>query len=308
MKSIHLPNGVLQGCGNCLYDVLNKLPLNITLGKVESEKYPVFNDHLPFLESGPLAPFFKDSILLFDRLYADYSMFAMLTIHSFLFCIRCKTTCTFKIIEQFVKSRKKEAVLTFKVTAAQRKFIKANNLPEEITLRAIKVILPTGETEVLITNLFDSKEYPKECFKELYFFRWNVEVGFNVLKTFLGIEKFSSDKLQFILQDFYAHVFLYALCEMLKKEEDRKLQSDATKSSQKYQYQIGIAHQITAIQTHLFELLGSEQLSIPRIYTLLEKWFRTQLSPIRPNRSYPRPIRRDSQRLVHHITKKRHHS
>ena len=51
MRSHYLPGGVLQGMISCLYDVENSLPISVTLGKVESEKIPVFHEHLPFLES-----------------------------------------------------------------------------------------------------------------------------------------------------------------------------------------------------------------------------------------------------------------
>ena len=153
MRYRFLPNGVLQGMISCLYDVENSLPINVTLGKVESEKEPVFQDHLPFLESQDVKKWFNDPILLFDRLYIDYSIFTELSQRKFKFCIRSKTSCTFNLIKDFVKSDKTDAILNFKLPYSQKKYVESKGLPEEVKLRAIKVELDSGEIEILITNL-----------------------------------------------------------------------------------------------------------------------------------------------------------
>jgi hypothetical protein len=50
-------------------------------------------------------------------------------------------------------------------------------------VRVIKVMLDTGEIEVLLTNLTETFD-----FKELYFKRWGVEKEYDVLKNTLEIE------------------------------------------------------------------------------------------------------------------------
>ena len=45
---------------------------------------------------------------------------------------------------------------------------------EDIKLRVVKFQLPSGETEVLISDLWD-KRMSIKGFKELYFMRWPVE-------------------------------------------------------------------------------------------------------------------------------------
>lgn len=308
MRARFNQNGTLQGSINCLYDSLNKLALNINLGKVQAEKIPLFKDHIPFLESGPLAKYLSDPILIFDRLYIDYSVFAMLDAHNFKFCIRSKTSCTFKVITDFVKSDKTDEILTFKVTPSQNKFVSKHNLATVIKLRAVKVILPTGELEILITNLLDMEKYPSDCFQELYFMRWWVEVGFHFLKIFMELQKFTSKKLQFILQDFYAKFFVLNFCEMLKKEEDQKLKVKFKDSGRKWEYQISIANLITTVNANMMELMIMQNFDTKILYKRISKWIHTQLSPIRPNRSFKRKKLSDSKRLVHQIVKKRHHS
>ena len=44
-----------------------------------------------------------------------------------------------------------------------------------LKLRLIRIDLPTGETEILITSLIDKELYPYDIFAELYHERWFVE-------------------------------------------------------------------------------------------------------------------------------------
>ena len=53
-------------------------------------------------------------------------------------------------------------------------------LYDYIKVRIVKFTLPSGETETLLTNLFDLDEAE---FKDLYFKRWRVEVKYDVVKT-----------------------------------------------------------------------------------------------------------------------------
>jgi len=60
-------------------------------------------------------------------------------------------------------------------------------------LRVIKLELPDGSIEILVTNIF-SKTIYLESFKELYFLRWGVEGKYKELKSSIQIEEFSGNK------------------------------------------------------------------------------------------------------------------
>lgn len=62
-----------------------------------------------------------------------------------------------------------------------------------IKLRVLKVVLDTGEVEILITNLTED-ELKYEDSKELYFKRWGIETKFDELKNKFQIENFSGMK------------------------------------------------------------------------------------------------------------------
>lgn len=50
-------------------------------------------------------------------------------------------------------------------------------------MRLIRVDLPSGEIEILMTSLLDSQIYPAKIFKELYFLRWKIETFYDELKN-----------------------------------------------------------------------------------------------------------------------------
>lgn len=65
-------------------------------------------------------------------------------------------------------------------------------LPEELTLRQIKVTLPCPGFRVqhfyIVTTLLDSAHYPAGELADLYFQRWDVELFFRDIKTTRGME------------------------------------------------------------------------------------------------------------------------
>jgi hypothetical protein len=58
-----------------------------------------------------------------------------------------------------------------------------------ITYRLVKVILPTGETEVLMTNLDES--FTISDLSEIYHLYWGVETAFNGIKNHQMLGTFS---------------------------------------------------------------------------------------------------------------------
>ena len=122
-------------------------------------------------------------------------------------------------IREFVKLKSKDSILYFE--ADKKNVLDLNRLGYKIKIgtklkvRAIKVKLKSGEIEILLTNLFEKKEYPFRIFKALYFKRWGIESNYNAQKNYLQIECFSGTKVNSILQDFYATVFIGNLQSIL---------------------------------------------------------------------------------------------
>jgi len=73
--------------------------------------------------------------------------------------------------------------------------------------RFFKFILPSGELEILATNLpYD--EASDENLAELYCLRWGIESKYKLLKCLLSIEAFTGKSKLVVRQDFFATVYL----------------------------------------------------------------------------------------------------
>ena len=55
--------------------------------------------------------------------------------------------------------------------------------PSHYSLRLVRVDLPSGEREILVSSLTDLEAYPTSLFADLYFQRWGVEEDYKVLKS-----------------------------------------------------------------------------------------------------------------------------
>ena len=78
---------------------------------------------------------------------------------------------------------------------------------EDVKIRVIEVKLPNGTEEYLATNIFDSGITPS-MFRELYFYRWPIEVKYRELKNRLCLEEFSGATAVSIMQEFYINLLL----------------------------------------------------------------------------------------------------
>ena len=109
-------------------------------------------------------------------------------------------------------------------------------LPYSFELRCVKVELPNGEIEALVTNL-TGENMPTDKMKELYWLRWGIETSFNYLKNAINIETFIGIKDNSLKQEFYAGLIVYNLVKIISARaqnvyDDKK--NDKTSSQNKF--------------------------------------------------------------------------
>jgi len=120
--------------------------------------------------------------------------------------MRCPATSTFPAVEAFGRSGRAETRLwltpsdTFKrsLTPAQRRAL------APIRLRAIRLEAPDGTVSVLLTNLLDTRRFPRTTIIALYWRRWAVETHYRDEKTLQHIEQFHSHTPHGIRQELFA--------------------------------------------------------------------------------------------------------
>jgi hypothetical protein len=287
--------GVVQALASFLCDVLNEISINSGIDSTKIEKSFIFNEHC--------RQYRKDAIIIYDRLYSDYSVIAFHIKAGIDFVIRCHISNTFKKVEEFIKSDRINETVRLKVNTKQKKFVKENGLPEEVTVRLVKVELENGEIEVLMTSLLE--EYKVEDFKWLYNKRWGVETYLDRLKNQLEVERFSSERLIGIEQDFYGIVFLSTLESVLSKEDEKEIMEESRGNQLKYEYKMNKSISYSALVDHIVDLLLELNKSPEEVVNDLSKLFRTGRTPVRPGRKFERKKLTGSQKLRFHKYVKR---
>ncbi|MBK7898056.1 MAG: transposase [Betaproteobacteria bacterium] len=111
----------------------------------------------------------------------------------------------------FFQSRATEAVIQVEMPAAAVRKAAAQGFAireRRFPVRLIRVCLPSGQEEFLVTSLLDKAAFPASEFAALYHRRWRIEECFKVLKCRLAVEHFSGELPISIRQDFLAKVWL----------------------------------------------------------------------------------------------------
>lgn len=119
------------------------------------------------------------------------------------------------LVKEFVASKKRQAVVCERLNHRSKRMLRALGIPfkaqETVEYRLVRYELPTGEVEVLLTTLTDTKKYPARDFGPLYNKRWGVETCFFSLKSLLQLARFSAVTVNNAWQDIYATLIGYNL-------------------------------------------------------------------------------------------------
>lgn len=230
---------------NALYDVINKQFLDVIVQRALqenecsaacelvdriSEQYPV--------------------ILLADRGYENYNLFAHVEERLFDYVIRLKDsdnacivsginlpdTPEYDVTKRIVITRNSTgpaAIMpsTYKYFSKKARFdyIKNSKCPDyEMQIRFVRFQLSEGNYEVLATSLTEPT-FGIDDLKELYALRWGIETGFRELKHVLGLAAFHSKKENSVLQEVFARLIMYNFSMNITqkvsiKEKDRRYQ------------------------------------------------------------------------------------
>ncbi len=289
--------GCAQSQGLVLYDVLNDLglhavPAPATEGKVPAEKTILFGSFLPFTEPG--------DVVVLDRGYGAYSVLAFWDGNERYYVIRM-THHSFKAVREFWKHsaghERAETTVKIAVTPDQKKFVREQGLPLELTVRLIKITLPNGEEEVLATNLLDTQLYPAAEIAELYRQRWQIEGYIDRLKNIFEIERLAVQRPDHLLQDFYGVLFLSTLESVLTRRDQNLLERRTKQRDCVHKKQVNRAQSYLALVDRALELLLDNSKEITQ--TLEELHFLFQWNPTlqRTGRSFSRNKTSQSRRL-----------
>lgn len=277
-----------------MYDVLNRVALDATLGKAKAYEVDLAIGHLSHTRAGDL--------LTMDRNYPSYRMLAELNRSERDFVIRC-SAASFTEAREMLKGQGPDSqVVTLTPCAGQLASIRELGLPLSLNVRLVRVVLSTGEYEVLVTSLLDDTRYPTEGFRELYYFRWGIETFYGLLKTRLELENFTGIGAEAIRQDFHATVYLSGLESLLTDTAQAMLDAKATK----YPQRVNRAVSFNAIKNRALDLLLVSDIETDQLLAQLTSLFLTNPCLERPHRKPDRKKSSDRVLLNFHKRQKKH--
>lgn len=154
----------------------------------------------------------KDVLMVYDRAYGSH-IIPFLHLFYGSNCVIRMPIHTSNTVKAFVKSVKNQIIITERLQLRARLALRelgiAATYQTTITYRLIRIILPNGQTEVLLTTLVDKKRFHWPQFGEIYRKRWGIESCFFVIKSFFQLANFSAYTINNCWQDIYCHFILY---------------------------------------------------------------------------------------------------
>jgi hypothetical protein len=178
-----------------LYDVKNNITLDLQVESHSTGEREMALKHLNKTQAGDL--------VVYDRGYPAVWFYKYHRLKNVDFCMRIVQSSN--VVKAFLESGKYSDVVDFPcIEKSLRRCRKDKISTGSLRLRLVRVDLPSGESEILVSSLTDLQAYPTALFADLYHQRWGVEEDYKVLKSRLNIENYSSVSVEGVLQDLHA--------------------------------------------------------------------------------------------------------
>jgi hypothetical protein len=204
--------------------------------------------------------------------------------------MRCKTSFSNEV-KKFVSSKKTNVIVTIYPSSECIERLREHGYivtqKSGIKIRMLKVVLPDGEIEVLLTNLYDRKIFTLKKISKLYFMRWKIETTYNKQKNQLQMEIFSGHRVVCIEQDYGAGLFVANLQSIIEKQCEQEVKEIS--ASRCYEYKINRNISWVSLKNRILKLFIQPNNSF-EILMELKRLFIKNIEPVRPGRHVPRTL------------------
>lgn len=230
----HAGADCVQAQCSVLYDLRNELGLPLHLSGRQGEVRTLRDSSWRATQAG--------DVVVLDRAYADYSLLAYAQATGRHLCVRLPRG-RFAECEAFWERSVPEQIVTlhWPHTATTRALVAHHHLPTQLRVRLVRVLLASGEVEVLLTTLCDAAAYPAAEFQPLYGWRWGEETFFDRYKNIWEVERFSGTHARAVEQDVHGLFFLMTLESILTKPQPVALATQGKARQTKYVPQVNRA-------------------------------------------------------------------
>ena len=306
----HIDNSSLKGYNamhiTALYDLHTRSYADAAIQGGKGDEFRAFCDMVDRYPAH-LAP---RTIFIADRGFASYNVFAHIMQKGAYFLIRTKDTTSNGIASRLGLPTSGGFDRTVHITLVRRQTNYFKNLPGArlvqkqvpfdflgygsdgtypMTLRFVRLMLPDGTYELLVTNL-PADTFPPAGLLRLYGMRWGVESSFRELKYSIGLSNYHCRKPQSVMQEIWARLTLYNFCEAIIARTAEEMAGEMAEEAaggrgkKKYIYQINFT---LAIHVCICFLRTLPHEAPPNVGALIRK----HLLPVRPGRQFRRRAR-----------------
>jgi len=272
--------GCTMGMASVFYDVLNQLVIDSCIHPRCTSERECAAEHLAHAGQ-------KD-LIIYDRGYPAFWLYAFHLRHNHAFCMRA-TTNRSVVVREFIESNKREAVITFMPNKLSIQTCKEKGLSTApIKLRLVRVDLP-NDVEVLMTNLMDKEVHDANIFKSLYHLRWGIEENYKRLKQWVEIENYSGKSVLSVKQDFYAKIVASNLTAIMAIAGQKKATRKA--ASCRLKYQINSAQALSKMKHNIVTFILQAANGILVKLEQMIDYISRSVEAVRGGRSSPRSLK-----------------
>lgn len=273
-----------------IWDVLNQITVASLLDRYDKAEIRIFDElwqkTLQLLRETQKHPV----LLLGDMHYPSFPLMLDLPDEQTHFLFRCSNNFCREVVT-FLKSGKQDDVLhiplasDFSRTHRMRYVQKRKHIPSHLSVRAVRVTLPTEEY-CLLTSL-PAKEVDSASIRALYPFRWSEEVSYNFDKNRTEIENFSAKMPEGIRQEYYANTLYSNFVQLIVEDAQELIEEEQQEKGNKHKYRVNRSVAAGLIKDEIPKMLFGKE-SIDAFYERMLRLIAKHRQPYRPGRSSPR--------------------
>lgn len=273
---------------SCYFDILNKILTSVSL-------YPKQTADLNTCLQNQVQEIPKDVIAIYDRGYGSHIIPFFHEKNGSKYVIRLKTTFS-NTVKEFMKSTDNEVLITEPLSEKTYKRLEEFGIRKSkkdmISYRLVKVLLSTGETEILMTNLDSS--FTINDLSELYRLRWTIETCFFCVKSHQMLGIFSGYSKHVILQDIWINLLFYNMQSITNLEAklrakeismQRKIQASKNKKKENGGYQLNRNIGAGTLRNYWFDLWEKESGELEKTLKQMQVYYLQSLEMINPKQA-----------------------
>jgi hypothetical protein len=273
---------------SCYFDILNKIITSVSL---HSKQTPDLTACLTKqVQNIP-----KDVIAIYDRGYGSHIIPFFHDKNGSKYVIRLKTGFS-NTVKQFVDSTETECYVTEPLSERCYKVLEKYGIrkskSDTVSYRLVKVILSTGETEILMTNL--DKSITISELSELYRLRWGIETCFFCLKSHQMLSTFSGYSPSVIYQDIWTNLLFYnlqsithleAVLQAAQLSKQRKAKANKRRKKENNGYQVNRNIGAGILRKYWFDLWECEEEALENVLAEMQIYYLQSLEIVKPKKA-----------------------